>query len=132
MIKRASKEENLPNLTIIQTISQSKFWLLWTIFMAISLIQGFVNAYQKSYGMIFIADDFFFTYVGLAANVINGSLRLVWGYLFDLKGFKVRFTTNIWNLFLFRSLLVQCPLDWMFSNISYMDIFIALHNTRCL
>ena len=87
--KISNENNNVPNLTILQTISQSKFWLLWTIFLAVTLIQAFVNTYQKSYGMIFITDDFFFTYVGLASNIINGSLRLVWGYMYDLKGFKV-------------------------------------------
>ena len=89
--KNFSLNENT-NLTILQTISQSKFWLLWTILLSISVMQNFINAYQKSYGMIFIGDDFFFTYVGFASNLLNGSSRLVWGYIYDLKGFKVSST----------------------------------------
>ena len=81
----------LPNLTALETVSQSKFWLLWTIFVAISIMSGFVNNYQKTFGMKFINDDFFFTYVGLASNLINGSSRIMWGYVYDLKGFKVIF-----------------------------------------
>ena len=81
----------LPNLTARETVSQSKFWLLWTTFVAISIMSGFVNNYQKTFGMKFITDDFFFTYVGLASNLINGSSRIMWGYVHDLKGFKVIF-----------------------------------------
>ena len=80
---------NLLNLTIFQTISQGKFWKLWTIFMAQSVMEGFINTYQKSFGMIFISDDFFFAYVGLAFNLLIGFSSLIWGYLYDLKGFKV-------------------------------------------
>ena len=79
------------NLTALETVSQSKFWLLWTTFVAISIMSGFVNNYQKTFGMKFITDDFFFTYVGLASNLINGSARIMWGYVHDLKGFKVIF-----------------------------------------
>ena len=95
----------LPNLTALETVSQSKFWLLWTIFVAISIMSGFVNNYQKTFGMKFITDDFFFTYVGLASNLINGSSRIIWGYVYDLKGFKVIFIRvnchNIIFLFFF-------------------------------
>ena len=96
----------LPNLTALETVSQSKFWLLWTIFVAISIMSGFVNNYQKTFGMKFITDDFFFTYVGLASNLINGSSRIMWGYLHDLKGFKVIFIkgnchNTIFNLLCF-------------------------------
>ena len=81
----------LPNLTALETVSQSKFWLLWTIFASISIMSGFVNNYQKTFGMKFITDDFFFTYVGLVSNLINGFSRIMWGYVHDLKGFKVIF-----------------------------------------
>ena len=82
---------NSLNLTIFQTISQRKFWQLWTIFVAQSVMEGFINTYQKSFGMTFISDDFFFAYVGLAFNLLIGFSSLVWGYLYDLKGFKVIF-----------------------------------------
>ena len=86
---------NSLNLTIFQTISQGKFWQLWTIFMTQSVMEGFINTYQKSFGMIFISDDFFFAYVGLAFNLLIGFSSLIWGYLYDLKGFKVMSYPNM-------------------------------------
>jgi len=76
------------NLTILQTISKSNFWLLWTIFMTIQVLGTFINSYQKTFGQNFITDDFFFVYVGLASNILNGSSRMVWGKLYDIKGFR--------------------------------------------
>ena len=97
-----SNSMELPSLTALETVSQSKFWLLWTIFVAISIMSGFVNNYQKTFGMKFITDDFFFTYVGLASNLINGSSRIIWGYVYDLKGFKVIFIrVNCHNIIFF-------------------------------
>ena len=77
------------NLTILQTISKSNFWILWTIFMTIQVLGTFINSYQKTFGQNFITDDFFFVYVGLASNILNGSSRMVWGKLYDIKGFRV-------------------------------------------
>ena len=34
-------------------------------------------------------DDKYFALMGLVANILNGSCRLVWGTLYDYKGFKV-------------------------------------------
>lgn len=77
------------NRSTWETVSRSDFWLIWTIFFSVQLMQTFVNSYQKTYGFQFIGDDFFFSYVGLASNVLNGLSRIAWGFLYDLKGFKV-------------------------------------------
>ena len=57
--------------------------------MTIQVLGTFINSYQKTFGQNFITDDFFFVYVGLASNILNGSSRMVWGKLYDIKGFKV-------------------------------------------
>jgi len=56
--------------------------------MTIQVLGTFINSYQKTFGQNFITDDFFFVYVGLASNILNGSSRMVWGKLYDIKGFK--------------------------------------------
>ena len=86
-----TKQDSEESLTILQTIKQKEFMLLWTIFMSVQLMQNFINSYQKSFGLKFIDDDFFFSYVGLASNILNGSCRIFWGFMSDFKGFKVRF-----------------------------------------
>ena len=63
--------------------------------MTIQVLGTFINSYQKTFGQNFITDDFFFVYVGLASNILNGSSRMVWGKLYDLKGFRV----SIENIF---------------------------------
>ena len=57
--------------------------------MTIQVLGTFINSYQKTFGQNFITDDFFFVYVGLASNILNGSSRMVWGKLYDIKGFNV-------------------------------------------
>ena len=84
----ATNDVEPPNLTAIQTISKPEFWLLWLIFMSVQMMQLFINSYQKTYGQKFIEDDFYFSYVGLASNILNGFSRIAWGFIFDLKGFK--------------------------------------------
>ena len=86
------KESNKNGLTIKQTISRMDFWLLWTIFMAVQLMQLFVNSYQKAFGQTFISDDKYFATVGTLANILNGFSRIFWGKLYDLKGFKFNVT----------------------------------------
>ena len=83
-----TKKEDRPNLTILQTISKSNFWLLWTIFMTSQVMIGFFLVYQKAFVQNFISDDFFFAYIGLASGILNGSVRVVWGKIYDIKGFK--------------------------------------------
>ena len=75
-------------LTALQTIARPDFWLLWTIFMSVQLMQLFVNSYQKAFGQTFIDDDKYFATVGTLANILNGLSRIFWGKLYDLKGFK--------------------------------------------
>ena len=75
-------------MTIAQTLRRQDFWLLWIIFMAIQLMNSFINSYQKSFGLIYINNDTFFSRIGLIANVLNGSCRIIWGKLYDAKGFK--------------------------------------------
>ena len=62
--------------------------------MTIQVIITFINSYQKAFGQNFISDDFFFAYVGLASNILNGSSRMVWGKIYDLKGLNTEQKTS--------------------------------------
>ena len=78
-------------LSIKETISTKSFWLLWIIFMSVQFILSFVNGYQKTYGLKFINDDVFFSYVGFASSILNGISRIIWGKLYDWKDFRVSY-----------------------------------------
>ena len=82
-------------LSIKETISRKTFWLLWTIFVSVQLIISFVVNYQKTYGLKFINDDVFFSYVGLASSILNGISRIIWGKIYDWKGFRVSYISTI-------------------------------------
>ena len=84
-----SSDNKETGLTIKETIKRKDFWILWTIFMAVQLMQSFINSYQKAFGIKFINDDVYFSYVGLASGILNGGSRIFWGKLYDWKGFKV-------------------------------------------
>ena len=86
-----TKQVSEQGLTILQTIKRKDFILLWTIFMSVQVMQNVIENYHKSFGLKFIDDDFFFSYLGLTANIVNALTRLFWGFMFDLKGFKVKF-----------------------------------------
>ena len=74
--------------------------------MTIQVLGTFINSYQKTFGQNFITDDFFFVYVGLASNILNGSSRMVWGKLYDIKGFKVS-VENIFEYYLLYLFIVH-------------------------
>ncbi len=66
-----------------------EFYLIWVTFYTVAMLNGFFNNYQKTFGQIYISDDRFFAIVSIVGNVINGSGRLAWGKLYDIKGYKV-------------------------------------------
>ena len=53
------------------------------------LLWSFFNNYNKSYAMLYISDDKFLAVAAIIQNVMNGSCRLFFGFLFDRLGFKV-------------------------------------------
>ena len=50
----------------------------------------FFFTYNKSYAMLYISDDAFLAITATIQSVMNGSSRLIFGFLFDKYGFKVR------------------------------------------
>lgn len=80
--------ENAKDLSMKDTLKTSQFWLLWIFMGMIQLTASFVYTYQKGYGIKFINDDAFFSFIGVASNILNGSSRIIWGKIYDWKGFK--------------------------------------------
>ena len=90
-----------------QALRTGIFWRLWILrvfwhnfcFNNISLLplfqlSGFVLffffiTYNKSYAMLYISDDTFLAAAATIQSVLNGSSRLIFGFLFDKYGFKV-------------------------------------------
>ena len=82
-------KENVKDRSIKETLKMKEFWCLWTYLMAIRMSATFFLTYGKSFGLKYINDDSFFSYIGIVNNVLNGSSRIIWGKLYDWKGFKV-------------------------------------------
>ena len=57
--------------------------------LAMVLLWSFFNNYNKSYAMLYISDDKFLAVAAIIQNVMNGSCRLFFGFMFDRLGFKV-------------------------------------------
>ena len=74
--------------TIKQVLQMKNFWCLWTYLLVIQLGAGFFYTYQKSFGLVYINDDSFFSTIGILSNVLNGSARIIWGKMYDFKGFR--------------------------------------------
>ena len=74
--------------TVKQVLKMKNFWCLWTFLLTIQLGAAFFYTYQKSFGLIYINDDAFFSTIGILSNILNGSARIIWGKMYDWKGFR--------------------------------------------
>ena len=79
------------SLTPKQMLKTSVFYKMWISFFTLNVINGFLNNYQKSFGQIYIHDDTFFVFISTGASFCNGTARIIWGYVYDKTGFKVRY-----------------------------------------
>ena len=99
--------------TVKQVLKMKNFWCLWTYLLTIQVIfsdseqriliifstnefkfpsqlgAAFFYTYQKSFGLVYINDDAFFSTIGILSNILNGSARIIWGKMYDWKGFKL-------------------------------------------
>lgn len=62
---------------------------MWLSFFSMAVVNGFINNYQKSFGQNYIENDRFFAVIGTVSSILNGSSRMLWGYIYDKLGFKV-------------------------------------------
>ena len=53
-----------------------------------SVTQGLLINWQKSYGLLLITSDTFHASIGIFSNICNGACRIVWGLIYDRIGYK--------------------------------------------
>ena len=53
-----------------------------------SVTQGLLINWQKSYGLLLITSDTFHANIGICTNICNGVCRIVWGLIYDRIGYK--------------------------------------------
>ncbi|XP_023338101.1 uncharacterized protein LOC111708833 [Eurytemora carolleeae] len=86
------KKENLEgdeqNLSPVQLLKTRTFYQLWLCFLGISLANGILQNYSKTFGFTFINDDHYFYKIGIVSNILNGFCRIVWGLLYDRLKFR--------------------------------------------
>ncbi|TRY67487.1 hypothetical protein TCAL_07649 [Tigriopus californicus] len=76
------------SLKPMQVLKTSEFYKMWVSFLAMNMINMFINNYQKSFGQLFIKDDSFFAIIATLSSVANGVTRMIWGYTYDKQGFQ--------------------------------------------
>jgi hypothetical protein len=70
-------------------IKTGLFWVKWMTLLFNSVLMGFIGSYQKTYGLIYINDDIFLSIAATVQNVVNGTRRITWGFIFDYLKYKV-------------------------------------------
>lgn len=89
---KASDQENDKDETFslrpLQVLKTAEFYKMWVSFLAMNMINMFINNYQKSFGQLFIEDDNFFAIIATLSSVANGVTRMIWGYTYDKLGFQ--------------------------------------------
>ena len=53
-----------------------------------SVTQGLLINWQKSYGQLLVTSDTFHANIGIFTNLCNGACRIVWGLIYDRIGYK--------------------------------------------
>jgi len=98
------------SLTPIQVLKTPTFYQVWLGFFSISLTNGLMSNYSKTFGLTFINDDHYFAKVAVFLNILNGICRIIWGYYYDRLGFKRCFTIIGITVTLVTSTLPVLPL----------------------
>lgn len=71
-----------------EVIKTKAFYLVWICFLGIQLTQGIITNFAKVFGLTFINDDHFYARMSIVSNILNGSFRIVWGFLYDRVKFR--------------------------------------------
>jgi len=71
------------NLSCRKVLQRKWFYQTWIGFLGINTAVIMFATFSKSFGQTFIEDDHFFANVAIAQNILNGSGRILWGYLYD-------------------------------------------------
>jgi len=87
-IKKDSVSDSLRPQQVLKT---TMFYQIWIGFFSVTMANGLMGNYSKTFGMSFINDDHFYAKVAVFLNILNGCCRIVWGLNYDRFGFKVCF-----------------------------------------
>jgi len=79
------------SLSPLQVLKTPIFYQIWVGFFSISLTNGLMGNYSKTFGLTFINDDHYYAKVAVFLNILNGFCRIAWGFNYDRFGFKVCF-----------------------------------------
>jgi len=90
--KKVVEWNKVPSLRPKEVLKTSVFYQIWFGFFSISLTNGLMGNYSKTFGLTFIQDDHYYAIVAVFLNVLNGSSRVLWGLSYDKIGFKWCFT----------------------------------------
>jgi hypothetical protein len=91
-IEKVESQQEKPevySVSFSNAIKTGLFWVKWMILLSVSMLMGFMGTYQKTYGQIYIEDDVFLSTAATIQNVVNGTGRILWGFIFDYLGFRV-------------------------------------------
>jgi hypothetical protein len=91
-IEKAESPQEKPqvySVSFSNAIKTGLFWVKWCILLSVSMLMGFMGSYQKTYGQIYIEDDIFLSTAATIQNVVNGTGRILWGFIFDYMGYRV-------------------------------------------
>lgn len=70
----------------LDVLKTSEFYLLWTSFFAVSMVNGFINNYFKTFGQIYIKSDQFLANTAIASQVfINLTFKCFLKVIFALR-----------------------------------------------
>jgi len=78
----------VPSLRPQEVLKTAVFFQIWFGFFSISLTNGLMGNYSKTFGLTIIQDDHYFAIVAVFLNILNGSSRVIWGLSYDRIGFK--------------------------------------------
>jgi len=76
------------NLSPMEVLKTTWFYQILIGFFSMSLTNGIMGNYSKTFGLTFINDDHFYSIVAIFQNILNGFSRILWGFSYDRFGFK--------------------------------------------
>mmetsp|Transcript_13953 Transcript_13953/g.20410 ORF Transcript_13953/g.20410 Transcript_13953/m.20410 type:complete len:423 (-) Transcript_13953:1095-2363(-) len=94
-VSQGSKSESVKKFPVTQILKLGTFWNLFFVTLTSFVFWHFVSGCYKSFGLLYINDDHFLTFVGLAANVSGVLGRWFWPTLLDYLPFKVVLTLSL-------------------------------------
>jgi len=102
--------KNVFSLSPLQVLKTPVFYQIWLGFFSISLTNGLMGNYSKTFGLTFINDDHYYAKVAIFLNIFNGLCRIAWGFNYDRLGFKISYILIGITVTVFTSSLPLLPM----------------------